>query len=121
MTKIKFHGELANHFKDEYDLEVSSVSEAIHAIDMMSKGSIRKYFLNPQNKFKNYHLMVNGEKTFFPGFKNLQDSEVTITRGNLKSIDVIPSLEGAQLPVKDKIHNKPIKINILYIADYSFK
>ena len=94
MTKIKFHGELANHFKDEYDLEVSSVSEAIHAIDMMSKGSIRKYFLNPQNKFKNYHLMVNGEKTFFPGFKNLQDSYVTITRGKLESIDGIPSLVG---------------------------
>mgnify|MGYP003627683354 CR=1 FL=1 len=94
MVKINFHGELKKEFEDSYDLEVDSVSEAIHAIDMMTNGSIRRYFINPKNKFKSYHLVVNGKKTFFPGFKNLHTSEVTINRKDLKTIDIVPLLEG---------------------------
>ena len=95
MVKVNFHGELKGGLEGPYELEVSSVSEAIHAIDMMTNGSIRKYFVDPKNRFKSYHLVINGKKTFFPGFKNLHTSEVTINRKDLETIDIVPSLEGS--------------------------
>ena len=46
MTKIKLHGKLAEAVgRNAWELKVSSVSEALHAINVQSADGIKKFFL----------------------------------------------------------------------------
>ena len=61
MTNIIFHGELAEKFGKKTNLQVNSVPEAFHAIDTLNDSKLRKYFLDPRNRYKRVQVIVNGK------------------------------------------------------------
>ena len=50
--KIKLYGKLGTLFGKEWNLDVNSVSEAIRAIDINTKGELSKYLLKNKSYYK---------------------------------------------------------------------
>ena len=95
LVKIKLHGELgATTGTEEWSLDVLSVGEAIHAINSQTNDSIRKYFLGGRLTTK-YKILIN-EKIVEPN-GDLIHNELSLERTNLRSIDIVPLLEGSDL------------------------
>ena len=95
MVKIKLHGDLGDQINKEYLLKVYSVSEAIHAIDTLTHSKLRQYLFDQKNRFKKYTLLVNGKVNKAPALKDIKGSEACMNHKNLKTIDIIPVLEGS--------------------------
>ena len=98
-VKIRFFGELAKKFSKEYNLLISSVGEAFHAININTKRKLYPWLIERDKVGIRYKIVINGEpfKTDhdLTVVQNIQNSELVIKRGNLRSIDVIPVIEGA--------------------------
>ena len=71
MVKIKLHGKLGEKFRGEYLLKVSSVSEALHAIDSIHHSGFRRYMLDQKNIYKKWTVLTNGKKVNAP--ENVED------------------------------------------------
>lgn len=100
LVDIKFHGELGEVIKKDYKLSVSSVKEALHAVNRISGKKLSKYFIQPDNFRKCYRILVNGKDIVGPCKKldtpeKISQSEFVIKRSNIKTIDVIPAIEGS--------------------------
>ena len=64
MSIVKLHGKLGRFVgKDEWKLNVSSVGEAMHAVNSQSNDSIRKFFLKRENMYSGYDVLINNVKT----------------------------------------------------------
>jgi|10_taG_2_1085330.scaffolds.fasta_scaffold01081_2 predicted phage tail protein len=110
MVEIKLHGELGEKVGSRWDLSVKSVSEAVHAIEIMSGRKLFDY-LSENSLDQKYEILINEkevrlseelinpiEKTIETSEKlieKIKESELVIERGNLKTIDIIPVLEGS--------------------------
>lgn len=99
MVKIKLHGAMGKAVGEEWNLNVKSVSEAIRAIEMNSK-KLYKYIIDQGNVGGKYQILIN-EDLFLPSddfragdIKAINESELMISNKNLKSIDIVPVLEG---------------------------
>ena len=108
LVEIKLHGELGKAIGKTWNLNVSSVAEAIHAIEMMSGRKISQYFLANEGMCdQKYEVLINDktihvdeelqketkdftEKTI----EKIKESELVIQRRDLKTIDLVPVLEG---------------------------
>ena len=94
MATVRLHGKLGDCVgQKEWVLNVSSVQEAMHAINTQSGDSIRKFFLKRENLYSTYDVVINEEKVKFN--ENKKYNELTIQRENISEIDIIPALEGA--------------------------
>ncbi|MEK6884379.1 MAG: hypothetical protein AABY22_32405 [Nanoarchaeota archaeon] len=100
-VKISLHGILGEKIGEKWNLSVKSVSEAIHAINILSHRKFYKELAeNDKNNIK-YQILVDNNK--LEGIENLEindteairNSEFCIQRSNIKSIDIVPVLEGA--------------------------
>lgn len=105
MVNVKLHGILGEDLGfPEWKLNVHSVAEAIRAIEANTK---RFYKLLLENDKKNikYKVIING-KNFKTSekinpyenpenVKNLSKTELVGQRKNLKTIDIVPIIEGA--------------------------
>lgn len=102
-TAIKLHGILGEQMKKtDWSLKVSSVGEAMRAIEIISKRKFFKQLLDNDKKNIKYRVLINGrdfetEKplTDINDIENIKSSELNMNFKELKSIDVIPILEGA--------------------------
>jgi predicted phage tail protein len=98
-VKVKLYGELGKNFHKEYNLCVSSISEAIHAININSKRKLYPWLLERDKAGVRYKMIINGEpfKTDkdLNNLNNIQDSELSIKNSKLKTIEIVPVLEGA--------------------------
>jgi predicted phage tail protein len=110
MVEIKLHGELGEKVGSRWDLSVKSVSEAVHAIEIMSGRKLFDY-LAENSLNQKYEILINEkevrlseelinpiEKTIETSeklIKKIKESELVIERGNLKTIDIVPVLEGS--------------------------
>lgn len=107
-VKIRFFGILGETFSKEYNLAVTSVSEAIHAINILTGRKLYSFLLDNDKKGIRYNILINGKKFKSSiNIKNeedlkkqetlnyLQNSELTIKNYSLKSIEFIPIIEGA--------------------------
>ena len=96
LTKIHLHGNLAEATGREiWELDVQSAKEALYAINMQTKDSIRKYFLRPQNAWGRYKILINDEEISRNSGMFDALNEFTIKRSDLRRLDIIPVLEGA--------------------------
>lgn len=96
MALIKLHGKLGEAVgRREWDLGVSSVNEAFHAINSQTEDSIRKFFIKRENLYSRYDVLINEEKT--EPSTNKDTNDLTLLRNDIKTIDVVPVLEGASL------------------------
>lgn len=99
-AKITFHGELGKFMGKTYELSVSSAHEALKAIDHLSGRKLSKYFLKGDNFYKEYRVLINGKEVAAVDEKldtkeKIQRSEVVVSRSNIKTIDIIPVVKGA--------------------------
>lgn len=100
LVDIKFHGELGEVIKKDYKLSVSSVKEALHAVNRISGKKLSKYFIQPDNFRKSYRILVNGKDIVGTSKKldtleKVNESEIVINRTTIKTIDVVPVIEGS--------------------------
>ena len=64
MAEIILHGKLAESVgRDKWDLNVSSVAEALHAINTQSKNEVKRFFAKRENVYARYSILINGEET----------------------------------------------------------
>jgi len=98
LTKVKFHGSLADKLDiEEWSIKVKSVSEAMHAVDTMSKRQLTRAIVENEKQNIKYRVLVNGKDCISKSINSPEeavDSELTINR-KMESIDIVPVLEGA--------------------------
>jgi predicted phage tail protein len=100
MVTIRLHGEIAKEIQSEFKLNVKSVGEAMHAINILTKGKSNKYFV--KNQRKAFKVLVNDKDLDVDPKLNdidrpdlleaVSHSELAIKR-NIKTIDILPHFE----------------------------
>jgi predicted phage tail protein len=96
LVKVKLHGKLGEAVgQKEWELEVSSVAEAIHAINVQTGEKIRSHFLDGANLYTKYQVIADGKNCPFLG--DFKHNDLTIKKKNLKEIDIVPLIEGSDL------------------------
>ena len=110
MVKVKLHGNLGQEIGEEWDLNVSSVAEAFRAIEVNTK-KLTKTFISQSEKNAKYEILINHRPLWIPNaqelpteyqqvskkhFEMMNQSEIFMDfGGQLKTIDIIPILEGS--------------------------
>ena len=83
MTSIKLHGKLAESVgRDNWTLDISSVAEALHAINVQSKDGVKRFFLKRENAYSRYEVIVNGESLV--SSENMQENELALSREDIQ-------------------------------------
>jgi len=94
LVTVNLHGNLAEAVgKKKWEVLVSSFPEAMHAINIMSKNNLRKYFLSPQGIYARFKVFVNEQE--IPFENKIELNELNLHREDLSTIEIIPVLEGA--------------------------
>ena len=99
-TKITLHGILGQALKKEWNLCVKSVSEALNAIEILSKRKLYKTLLENDKTGTMYRVLVNGEDFISEKPLDLKNPESfvnceLIMQKELKTIDIVPVFAGA--------------------------
>tara|TARA_R110000765_G_scaffold426489_1_gene542306 strand:+ start:2347 stop:2991 length:645 start_codon:yes stop_codon:yes gene_type:complete len=104
LTKITFHGNLAEALgRKDWSLKVSSVSEALRAIDVLSKRRLSQVIFSNEKQNIKYKILTDDKNLFsksIDGAEDVKDSEMFLNK-SMKSIDIVPVLEGAGDDAKD--------------------
>lgn len=104
MVRVKLHSILGEKLGENWDLDVFSVNEAIHAINILSSEKFYPLLLENDKKGIKYEILINGKK--FKASKPLdklneetinevRNSELVLKTDTLKTIDIVPVVEGA--------------------------
>ena len=98
-TTIRLHGQLGETVGNEWDLLVSSVAEAVSAIETLSKRKLFKYLLEEEKKNIRYKVYINEKEVEFDDdyedIEKIAKTEVCMEFDDLQSIDIVPVIEGA--------------------------
>ena len=101
LVEIKLHGVLAEQVgREVWNLAVSSVGEAVRALESQSKKLYKNLIKNDKKNIK-YRVLINEKDFLFDEEKDintkegLNSSELVREYQNLKSIDIVPVVEGA--------------------------
>jgi predicted phage tail protein len=98
MITINLHGKLGKDLGESWEFEVSSVAEAIRAIDVNSK-KLRHWILDHIEKYE-YIVLINGnnlltESKEFKNVEELKNSEFYLDLSNkIERIDIVPKIIG---------------------------
>lgn len=100
LTRINLHDSLGDFIgRKTWELKVSSVPEAIRAINTMTNGKLFRYLSDEQNKNQEYEVLVNNKTLIPPNRESVVDdldkSEFALQYDNLESIDIVPSISGS--------------------------
>lgn len=100
LAKVNFHGNLGKRLgRKSWNLSVSSVKEAFHAVNTLTERKLSKIFLADHEKRLRYQIKVNNKPIDSSNINpdNIQtvfDSELCINT-KIETIDIIPLLEGS--------------------------
>tara|TARA_Y100000310_G_scaffold294574_1_gene325149 strand:+ start:31 stop:666 length:636 start_codon:yes stop_codon:yes gene_type:complete len=95
LTKVILHGTLGEAVgRKEWELNIGSANEAMHAINSQTSDSVRRYFLDIRNLYGRYKVLVNGEE-ISTGTKFLEQYELSQEREGFRTLDIVPVLEGS--------------------------
>lgn len=100
LVEINLHGHLGEAIGSKWDLAVESVSEAIHAIEIITK-KLNKYLYEKDKEGAQYQVLINGNDFTYEEGKSLNDietlknSELVMSIPALKTIDIVPVIEGS--------------------------
>ena len=101
MVNIKLHGIMKNEIGYNWNLNIKSVSEGIHAINMLTKGKLYKFLYDNDKNGIKYNVLINNrlfepEKPLKPeNLEEIRNSELCMNNPNIKNIDIVPIIEGA--------------------------
>lgn len=99
MIRVNLHGKLGEDLGKSWDLDVSSVAEALRAIDANTR-KFRQWLINYKDQYE-YEILIDNQNLFSdsPDFKNYNDiknSEFTLNiNGKVQVIDIVPSIIGS--------------------------
>jgi len=101
LVNVKIHGVLADQLgRSEWRLAVNSVVEAVRAIECNSQKLYKQLMENDKKNIK-YRILIN-EKDFLMEegkdpelLDDIFESELVLEKNNLKSIDIVPVIEGS--------------------------
>ena len=80
--------------RKSWRLKVSSIGEAVHAVNMQTDNGIKRYLLNRKNIGSNIKVILNGKQEISPeDVKN----EFSLLREDIDTVDIVPVLEGSSL------------------------
>jgi len=107
-VNITLHGILAKQMtRNKWKLKVKNVSEAIRGIESNS-GKFYNNLLKNDRKHIKYRILINGRDFMIEEGKNVDDyddlskSELTMDLSTLKTIDIVPVIEGSKkINIKD--------------------
>ena len=100
LVNIKLHGHLGAKIGGNWDLAVKSVGEAVHAINCLT-GKLYKYLAEKDKEGANYRVLINGrdfkynEKPSIDNLESIKTSELAMRSSLLKTIDIVPVIEGS--------------------------
>jgi predicted phage tail protein len=101
LVDIKLHGVLGESVGSVWSLAVNSVSEAMRGIEVLSRHKLYKFLIENDKKGTRYRVLINGRDFESPEpldvnrLSTIRDSELCMLNENLKSIDIVPILEGS--------------------------
>lgn len=102
MTNVTLHGEMALEVgRENWNLKVNSIKEALRAIEVLSKGKLLKYLFSAAEKSVEYKILVNKreiinpEKIQIKDPQSIVDSELLMINENLETLDIVPIIKGA--------------------------
>ena len=88
MTTVLLHGELGRTFGEKWRLNVSSLGEALRAIDANTNGRLMRYLASKGGGLAKYRVLIDQ--------KDWQHSEeLYMPRTGLKELTIMPAIEGA--------------------------
>jgi predicted phage tail protein len=99
LVHVTLHGELSQIGSD-WDLSVKSVSEAIHAIEKITN-KLYSFLIDKTRQNIKYRIVINGKDFYTDNEprlddpKSIENCELRMHNKNLKTIDIIPVLEGS--------------------------
>ena len=100
-ANIKLHGILGEAVgKENWRLSVSSVGEAMRAIEIMSKRRLNKFLYDNDKNGIKYQVLINGREIDTKGIDkddldSIKNSELNLNFGKLNSVDIVPVIQGA--------------------------
>ena len=101
LVEIKLHGVLAEQVgREVWNLAVSSVGEAVRALESQSKKLYKNLIKNDKKNIK-YRVLINEKDFLYDEEKDintqegLNSSELVREYQDLRSIDIVPIVEGA--------------------------
>ena len=109
LVKIKMHGIFGENIGKEFNLAVSSVPEALHAINVLTNGGWQRMLLSSHDNSLKYSIVVNEKPLDLSHFSHInkenindpknkeliKNSEIFLNqKGDLRSIDIVPVSEG---------------------------
>lgn len=101
LVQIQFHGNIWHGLnKKEYKLAVKSVGEAIHAVNSLNNRCLYPLLLDNDKKGVKYKVLINGrgflysEPPTVDNIESIKNSELVMNIHGLKSIDIVPVIEG---------------------------
>jgi len=101
LVEIKLHGVLAEQVgREVWNLAVSSVGEAVRALESQSKKLYKNLIKNDKKNIK-YRVLINEKDFLYDEEKDintqegLSSSELVREYQDLRSIDIVPVVEGA--------------------------
>lgn len=99
MIKVNLHGKLGEEIGSEWELDVSTVAEALRAIEANTK-KLRKWIINYKDVYA-YHIFVN-KSSLFQEIKPLNNTTDVINsefflniKEKIQVIDLVPVIQGS--------------------------
>jgi len=99
MIRVNLHGKLGQDIGESWDLDVSTVSEALRAIDVNTK-KLRKWLIDYKDEYE-YEILVDNNNLFteskdFKNIEEIKNSEFCLNiKGKVQTIDIVPSIIGS--------------------------
>jgi predicted phage tail protein len=102
MTNITLHGEIAEYVgRENWNLKVNSIKEAMRAIQALSKGKLLKYLIGAAEESIEYKILVNKREMIMAEDLSLErpesifNSELVMINEKLETLDIVPIIKGA--------------------------
>tara|TARA_R110000751_G_scaffold6066_3_gene26546 strand:+ start:2668 stop:3339 length:672 start_codon:yes stop_codon:yes gene_type:complete len=100
ITKVRFHGSLGKRLKKKsWNVSINNIREAFRAVNILSKRKLQEIFLQDLNKKLRYKIKVNNKPIDVSGIDvedlSTIDSSELVMHQRIKTLDVIPVLEGS--------------------------
>ena len=99
LVNIRLHSILGEAIGDSWNLAVKSVGEAIHAINSLTQNKLFKFLDDKDKEGVKYQVLVDGRKFKHDGNinqENIRKTELAAINPDIKTIDIVPVLEGAE-------------------------
>lgn len=102
VVEINFHGCLGEHLKRKtWKYAANTVGQCLNAVEVLSGRKLYKFLYENDAKGIHYKVLINGKELTYDtplkpdDLEGIRNSSLAMKYNNLKSVDVIPILEGA--------------------------